>query len=98
MGRFKIFQRKKDGFAVETGSQQTDFHAQVPAASKGAHCPVAELEKRVEKLGDRVYCAVGYALSNVTMVAVEGGNLDGDDVFDFQETAPEPVTELPPAE
>src|ERR1051325_3086328 len=31
--------------------------------------------KRIERLGDRVYCAVGYALSNVTMIAVEGGKV-----------------------
>lgn len=77
MGRFKIFQRKKekDGCAVETGSQPAGLHAQISTTSQGAHPPVAELEKRVEKLGDRVYCAVGYALSNVTMVAVEGGKV-----------------------
>ena len=31
--------------------------------------------KRIERLGERVYCAVGYALSNVTMIAVEGGKV-----------------------
>src|SRR5690348_8729315 len=31
--------------------------------------------RRIEKLGERVYCAVGYALSNVTMIAVEGGKI-----------------------
>ena len=35
----------------------------------------AEFEKRIERVGEHVYCAIGYALSNVTMIAVNGGKV-----------------------
>src|SRR5262245_44053146 len=46
---------------------------QAPSPCAGLHPQVPG--KRIERLGKHVYCAVGYALSNVTMVAVDGGKV-----------------------
>jgi len=40
--------------------------------------------KRIEKIGDRVYCAVGYALANSMMVVANGGKV----IIDTTESVP----------
>jgi alkyl sulfatase BDS1-like metallo-beta-lactamase superfamily hydrolase len=35
----------------------------------------ARFEKRIERVSESAYCALGYALSNVTMIAVDGGKV-----------------------
>lgn len=37
--------------------------------------PPTAISKQIVRLGEHVYCAVGYALSNVTMIVVEGGKV-----------------------
>lgn len=51
-----------------------------PASALAALAPCAEYQpesfaKRIERVGERTYCAIGYALSNVAMIAVPGGKV-----------------------
>jgi alkyl sulfatase BDS1-like metallo-beta-lactamase superfamily hydrolase len=44
----------------------------------------AIFEKRIEKVGDRVFCAIGYALSNCAMIGVDGGKVIVDATEDLE--------------
>ncbi|MCE9546726.1 MAG: MBL fold metallo-hydrolase [Planctomycetia bacterium] len=64
-----FFRCRRADTALDAGAKQ--LAAQSPcAAIQPQHGP-----PRIERLTEHVYCAIGYGLSNITLVAVDGGQV-----------------------
>lgn len=85
--RISFFQRwVGDRFGANWGRAEVDAPNPQQAATWESPCAQYQptlFEKRVERVSEHVYCAIGYALSNVTMVAVDGGKV----IIDTTESA-----------